>query len=49
MATVFAAHYLDGQTPVRRRASVRVAATGLEIAVEGGATPPRSRRICSPA
>src|SRR2546422_10161149 len=38
MATVFAAHYLDGQTPVRRRASVRVAATGLEIAVEGGAT-----------
>jgi len=38
MATVFAAHYLDGQTPVRRRASVRVAATGLEIAVEGGPT-----------
>src|SRR5919197_5044550 len=37
-STGFAAHYLDGQTPVRRRAWVRVAATGLEIAVEGGAT-----------
>src|SRR5207253_1839567 len=37
MSTVFVAHYLDGQTPVRRRAVVRVAATGLEIQVEGGA------------
>jgi len=38
MSTVFAAHYLDGQTAVRRRALVRVTATGLEIQVEGGAT-----------
>src|SRR5439155_1603227 len=38
MSTVFAGHYLDGQTAVRRRALVRVTATGLEIQVEGGAT-----------
>lgn len=38
MSTVFIAHYLDGRTPARRRASVRVDATGLEITVEGGPT-----------
>src|SRR5436190_846640 len=38
MSTVFAAHYLDGQTPARRRASVRIVGTGLEITLEGGAT-----------
>jgi predicted Zn-dependent protease len=38
MSIVFIAHYLDGRTPARRRASVRVAATGLEITVEGGPT-----------
>src|SRR5437879_9234907 len=38
MATVFAAHYLDGQTPVGRGALGRVAGSGVGTAVEGGAT-----------
>jgi len=38
MSLVFGAHYLDGRTAERERATVRVGAAGLEITLAGGAT-----------
>ncbi len=38
MRTAFTAHYLDGRTAARRRASIRVTATGLDIVLESGAS-----------
>ena len=37
MPGAFLGHYLDGRTAARRPASIRLAATGLEIMIEGGA------------
>lgn len=38
MPGAFTGHYLDGRTATRQRVSIGVTATGLDVALEGGAT-----------
>src|SRR2546429_9095670 len=38
MPAAFAGHYLDGRSAARQPATIRLTATGLDIALESGAT-----------